>query len=147
MDYTNYRAQLQTRKIILTGLRGINDGSGSLFPSDLVQPQFITVPLPIAQLMATPLLNRFSRVTAVALTARMRRNLDIGADWRRENDLLFHALQNYRIWEVRAEYRLGKVTVDGGVGNMFTQLGTNTNASGLRINRYYFRIRRDFNFF
>jgi hypothetical protein len=37
--------------------------------------------------------------------------------------------------------------VDGGVGNMFTQVNTSANTSGLRINRYYIRIRRDFNFF
>lgn len=145
--YTNYSAQIETRKIILTALRGLNDGAGALFPSNLIQYQFITVPLPIQQLAATPLLGRFTRVSSVGVTARLRRNLDLGADWRRENDLLFAALQNYRIWEVRAEYRLGKITLDGGVGNMFTQVNTNVNTSGLRINRYYFRIRRDFNFF
>ena len=146
-DYTNYTAQIETRKLILMAMRGLNDGSGSLFPDNLVNPQFISVPLPIAQLAATPLLGRFMRVSSVGLTARLRRNLDLGADWRRENDLLFSALQNYRIWEVRGEYRLGKVVLDAGVGNMFTQVNTRTNTSGLRINRYYFRIRRDFNFF
>ncbi|MGE5206096.1 MAG: hypothetical protein ACM3PW_10800 [Chlamydiota bacterium] len=146
-NYTNYSAQIETRKIILSAMRGINDGAGALFPSDLIQYQFITVPLPIGQLAATPLLDRFTRVTAVGLTARLRRNLDLGADWRRENDLLFASLQNYRIWELRGEYRLGKITLDGGVGNMFTQVTQAVNTNGLRINRYYIRIRRDFNFF
>jgi hypothetical protein len=145
--YTNYTAQIETRKIMLTGARGVNDGAGALFPTDVMQQQFVTAPLPLAQLLATPLLGRFTRTSSVAATARLRRNFDLGADWRRENDLLFRALQNYRIWEVRGEYRLGKITLDAGVGNMFTQVNTNINTSGLKINRYYIRIRRDFNFF
>ncbi|HYL97135.1 MAG TPA: hypothetical protein VET69_15120, partial [Terriglobales bacterium] len=71
----------------------------------------------------------------------------VGADWRRENDLLFSSLQNYRIWEVRGQYRLGKITVEGGVGNLFNRITTEPSVNGLRINRYYVRIRRDFNFF
>jgi hypothetical protein len=145
--YTNYTAQIETRKIILTGARGVNDGAGALFPTDVMQQQFVTAPLPLAQLLATPLLGRFTRTSSVGATARLRRNLDLGADWRRENDLLFRALQNYRIWEVRGEYRLGKITLDAGLGNMFTQVNTNVNTSGLKINRYFVRIRRDFNFF
>jgi hypothetical protein len=145
--YTNYTAQIETRKIMLTGARGVNDGAGALFPTDVMQQQFVTASLPLAQLLATPLLGRFTRTSSVAATARLRRNFDLGADWRRENDLLFRALQNYRIWEVRGEYRLGKITLDAGVGNMFTQVNTNINTSGSKINRYYIRIRRDFNFF
>jgi hypothetical protein len=147
MDYTNYRAQVETRKLMIMGMRGLNDGSGGFFPTDLIQPGFITVPLPIAGLIATPLLTRITRITGASITFRPRRNFDVGADWRRENDLLFSSLQNYRIWEVRGQYRLGKITVEGGVGNLFNRITTEPSVNGLRINRYYVRIRRDFNFF
>jgi hypothetical protein len=147
MDYTNYRAQIETRKIIIMGMRGLNDGAGGFFPADLIQPGFITVPLPIAELVATPLLTRITRITGASVTVRLRRDFNLGADWRRENDLLFSSLQNYRIWEVRGQYRLGKITVEGGVGNLFNRITTEPSVNGLRINRYYVRIRRDFNFF
>lgn len=146
-DYSNLMFQAEQRKFVFIAIRGFDDGSGAVFPTDLTGRTLITAPLPISQLVGTPLLDRTTRLTSVALTLRLKRNLDIGADWRKEDNILFNSTQDYRIWELRGEYRLGKVTLDGGVGNLRTSIGSDLGNSGLGINRYWFRVRRDFNVF
>jgi hypothetical protein len=145
--YNNYMAQLESRRFHLMASRGLNDGSGSIFPNPLTGQFFITVPLPVSQLFATPLLNINSQSTNFSLTARPRNSLEIGAYFRKENDVLVSSTQNYRLWEIRAQYRIGKISMDAGLGNLHSEINQNHSMSGLGINRYWFRIRRSFNLF
>jgi hypothetical protein len=145
--YTNYLAQLEHRRVHLMAGRGLNDGSGSIFPAVLTNPFYIAVPLPVSQLIATPLLDINSKSTNFSLMARPRNSLEIGAYFRKENDVLVSSTQNYRLWEIRAQYRIGKISMDAGIGNLHSRINQNDSLSGLGINRYWFRIRRSFNFF
>lgn len=145
--YTNFLAQLESRKFTIVANRSLGDGSGALFPADIGQRQFITEPLPIDQLAGTPLLNRTSRVTSASFMYRPKFNLNMTAEWRKENDLLFSSKEDYRIWEVRGRYELGRLTFEAGLGNLRTEVTSFGNPSGLAINRYWVRIRRDFRFF
>jgi len=145
--YNNYMAQLEHRRFHLMASRGLNDGSGSIFPGVLPNPFYVAVPLPVSQLIATPLLNINSQTTNFSLTARPRYSLEIGAYFRKENDVLVSSTQNYRLWEIRAQYRIGRISMDAGLGNLHSEISQNNSLSGLGINRYWFRIRRSFNFF
>jgi hypothetical protein len=145
--YNNYVAQIEHRRFHLSASRGFNDGSGLIFPTALTGQSSFFVPLPIAQLISTPLLNLTSRSTGINLLGRVKRNLELDADYRKESDLLISSTQNYRLWEVRAQYRIGRVSIDGGVGNLRSSINQNDSLSGLGINRYWFRIRRSFNLF
>ncbi|MGA7382404.1 MAG: hypothetical protein WBX03_16260 [Terriglobales bacterium] len=145
--YNNYMAQLESRRLHLMASRGLNDGSGSIFPTPLTGQFYINVPLPVSQLFSTPLLNINSQTTNFSLTARPTSKLEIGAYFRKENDVLISSAQNYRLWEIRAQYRIGKVSVDAGFGNLHSSINQNDSLSGLGINRYWFRIRRSFNLF
>ncbi|MFZ0286472.1 MAG: hypothetical protein WAL32_14675 [Terriglobales bacterium] len=145
--YNNYFAQLEHRRFHLSASRGLNDGSGLIFPTTLINQSSFFVPLPIAQLISTPLLNLTSRTTSINLLGRVKRNLEIDADFRKESDLLISSTQNYRLWEVRAQYRIGKVSIDAGLGNLHSAINQSDSLSGLGINRYWFRIRRSFNLF
>jgi len=145
--YTNYSAQAEHRRFHLMASRGLNDGSGSIFPTPLTGGFFIATPLPVSELIATPLLNITSQTTNFTVTTRPRNHLEVGAYYRKENDVLLTSQENYRLWEIRAQYRIGRVSIDGGVGNLRSEISQNDSLSGLGINRYWFRISRSFNLF
>jgi len=146
-NFTNYLVEIEHRRFQFNASRGLEAGAGSIFPTPLLGSFFIAQPLPIAQLIGTPLLDRTSRSTNVSLMVRPKDNLDVGAYFRREDDLLFTSNQGYRLWEIRGQYKIGKVSVEAGVGSLRSSINQFDSMSGLRINRYWFRIRRTFNFF
>lgn len=146
-DYTTYSAQVEHRRFHLSASRGLNDGSGLVFPTNNIGQTDFFVPLPVSQLIATPLLDLTSRSTNLSGLVRVRRNLEIDADFRKENDLLFSSVQQYRLWEIRARYNIGRITIDAGVGDLRSEISQSDNLSGLGVNRYWFRIRRSFKLF
>jgi hypothetical protein len=145
--YTNYSAQVEAHKLDFIASRGLDLGAGSIFPAGLIGQFFLTTPLPVGELIFTPLLNRTSRTTSFSLLAHPKRNLDIMASFRKEADLLQVSDQNFRLWEVSSRYRIGKVSLDAGVGSLRTAITESSARSGLTVNRYWVRIRRTFNIF
>lgn len=147
-DSTNFQFQL-SNKVWTAGIsHGLINGLGALFPASVMQSPFITVPLPVELLIPTPLLNRTGRVTSAFATLRLRRSLELSGNWRKEHDLLAATDQNYSTFEVRALYRIGKVSVEGVLGRYLTEvLPMEGNLTGLRLNRYYIRVSRDFKIF
>ncbi len=146
-NYTNIYAQVESRRMQLSASRGNNDGVGSVFPTPLQGNFFIAVPLPVEQLVASPLLTINSKSTNFSALFRPKYNLEVGAFYRKENDQLISSSQNYRLWEIRTRYNIGKISLEGGFGNIHNLLEQSNTVSGLNINRYWFRIRRTFNFF
>ncbi|HZQ71060.1 MAG TPA: hypothetical protein VFA68_21220 [Terriglobales bacterium] len=146
-SYNNVSFALESRRYQFMASRGMEDGAGSIFPNPLIGQFFIATPLPVSQLIGTPLLNRNTTSTNFSFTGRPKNNLQITAFFRKENDLLFSSTQDYRLWEVRGQYNIGRISIDAGVGNIRTTIDQQNNLSGLAINRYWFRIRRTFNFF
>lgn len=146
-NYTNIYAQLESRKIQLSASQGFTDGVGSVFPTPLQGNFFIAVPLPVEQLIVSPLLNITTKSTNFSALFRPKYNLEVGAFYRKENDELISSSQNYRLWEIRTRYNIGKISIEGGFGNIHNMLDQANTVSGLNINRYWFRIRRTFNFF
>ena len=146
-DYTNIYAQLESRKIQILASQGLTTGVGSVFPTPLQGNFFIAVPLPVEQLVVSPLLNITSHSTNFSALYRPKYNLEIGGQYRKENDELISSTQDYRLWEIRAKYNIGKISMEAGFGNIHNVLDQSQNISGLDINRYWFRIRRTFNFF
>ena len=146
-DYKNIYAQLESRRIQLSASYGTNDGVGSIFPTPLQGQFFIAVPLPVEQLVVSPLLNINSRSTNFSALYRPKYNLEVGAFYRKENDDLISSSQNYRLWEIRTRYNIGRISMEAGFGNIHNMLEQADTVSGLNINRYWFRIRRTFNFF
>jgi hypothetical protein len=145
--YTNIYAQMESRRIQLSASQGFTNGVGSVFPTPLQGSFFIAVPLPVDQLVVTPLLDITSRSTNFTALYRPKYNLEIGASFRKESDELISSTQNYRLWEIRGRYNIGRITMDAGFGNIHNMLDQTDTVSGLNINRYWFRIRRTFNFF
>jgi len=147
---TNFQVQL-TRRWLTGGFNtGVNNGLGALFPPAVSQIPFITTPLPVELLVPTPLLNRSGRLSGAFLNAQPRRNLAVGVNWRRENYVFANSTQHYGLFDVQATYRIGRFTVQGLVGTYLTkvqQTAPSSALTGLRLNRVYLRIARDFKVF
>jgi len=146
-DFNGYQVQLSARRISAGYSQGLVEGVGALFPASVTQNPFITVPLPLELLTPTPLLDRTGRLKSAFLTAHLLRNFDVSADWRREKDILATSNQSYRLFEVHALYRVGKITAEGVVGSYLTEVLATESTSGLRLNRCYLRVARDFKIF
>ena len=146
-DVTNFNLQLTHPRFSLGLSQSLGDGAGEIFPGIPIDRQFLIVPLPIADLVLTPLLDRTTRARAADAVLRIHRRLDLSADYRSEKNLFFASRQDYRVIEFRSRYRIGKMTFEAGMGHFLTKIGASTGTSGNQINRYYFRIGRDFNLF
>lgn len=141
---TNFDVSLDARRFTVTAFRTLSDGAGALFPSVIQPPGLLIFPLPIDQLIASPLLDRTTRATGAAAIFRLKRNLELNGNYRVEHTLIPTAAEDFRVIEVRGRYRLGKFTAEGGIGK-YKNLSTNTSLlTGTDFTRYYIRIGRDF---
>jgi len=120
------------------------DGAGALFPLGLVDHQFIVIPLPIGQLVNTPLLNRTTHAQTVSFLGRPRRRLEVSLAWRTEDTVLAASEETFNVLQTDARYRLGKFTVEGGYSRNLNDVTIITGINGTRLAIWYFRIGRDF---
>jgi hypothetical protein len=120
------------------------DGAGALVPLGLIDHQFLVVPLPIGQLVATPLLNRNTHAQSVSFLGRPRRRLEVRLAWRTEDTVLAASEETFNVLQADARYRLGKFTVEGGYGRNLNDVTIITGVNGTRLALWYFRIGRDF---
>ena len=87
-DTTNYAAQIQQRRVSLSGGHQILTGAGALFPTTVSSEQWLSTELPLSELVATPLLNRIERLDTATAALRVRKQFDVSADFMLEKDLL-----------------------------------------------------------
>lgn len=144
---TSFGVQAEHRRFGASFTHTLGDGAGAVFPETLRMNFVISVPLPLDQLVRSPLLNRTSRGNSAALVLRLRRNLDFYASWRTQRDVLAASAFRFRTFEARARYRVGKVTIDFGFGSFRNESMIGATPNGLRTNRYLLRIARDFRLF
>ncbi len=142
-----YSFQAEHRKFVIAAATSFMDGAGALFPAGLIDRQFLVVPLPIVQLLATPLLNRTTRTESVSLIARPRRRLDATISWRKEDTRLIDSAQAFNVLQADGRYRLGKFSLEGGYSRNLNNVTVITGLSGTRLAVWYFRIGRDFRIF
>jgi hypothetical protein len=142
-----YSAQAEHRRFSLWFTLSFLDGAGALFPDGLIDRQFLVVPLPVNQLLATPLLNRTTNTRSAGLVGRLRRNLDLLLTWRSENVKLTTSQQEFNVLQGDARYRLGKFSLEGGYSRNLNDVTNITGLSGTRLAVWYFRIGRDFRIF
>lgn len=145
---TVFSVQADHSRFSLGFSHSFGDGAGAVFPQ-LTQLKFvISNPLPTDQLVRSPLLNREVHANTAALILRLRRNLDLSASWRTEDNLLGGSVFNFTIIEVRARYRIGKITLDSAYGKYRNENQISASSTtGLLTNRYWLRISRDFRLF
>jgi hypothetical protein len=146
-DTTNYAAQVQQQRLALSAAHQTSAGAGALFPATLSAEQFLSVPLPLSELVATPLLNQLSRVDTAAATLRVRKRFDVSADYSSEKDVLAFSQPKFRTVDVSARYHLGKVGIQAGFGSYRIENITVPIRTGSFLNRYYLRVTRDFKIF
>jgi hypothetical protein len=139
-----YSAQADHRLFNLWFSQSFMDGAGALFPEGLIDRTFLVVPLPISQLLATPLLNRTTSARTAGLIGRPRRNLDLMLTWRTEDVTLVGSRQEFKVLQGDARYRLGKFSLEGGYSRNLNDVTNITTFSGNRLAVWYFRIGRDF---
>ena len=139
-----YSAQADHRRFTLWFTASFLDGAGALFPDGLIDRQFLVVPLPVGQLLATPLLNRTTEAKSAGLIGRLRRNLDLMLTWRTEDVKLMASRQEFNVLQGDARYRLGKFSLEGGYSRNLNDVTNITGLSGNRLAVWYFRIGRDF---
>jgi len=139
-----YSAQADHRLFSLWFSESFMDGAGALFPQGLIDRTFLVVPLPVSQLLATPLLNRTTNARAAGLIGRPRRNLDLMLAWRTENVTLQGSQQEYKVLQGDARYRLGKFSLEGGYSRNLNDVTNITTFTGNRLAVWYVRIGRDF---
>jgi hypothetical protein len=144
---TNFSAQVQQRRLSLSGSHQTLTGVGALFPAVVAAEQWLSVPLPLNELVATPLLNRLSHVTTAAATLRVRQQFDVSADYMNERDVLALSQPKFRTVDVGARYRVGKVRIQAGFGQYRIENITVPVRTGNFLNRYYLRVTRDFKIF
>ena len=143
----SYSLQADHRLFSLWWTTSFLDGAGALFPEGLIDRTFLVVPLPISQLLATPLLNRTTHSRTVGLIGRPRRNLDVTATWRVEDTQLAVTRQKFNIVQGDARYRLGKFSLEGGYSRNLNDVINVTGVNGNLLAIWYFRIGRDFKVF
>lgn len=144
---TSATLQAEHRFVTASYTRSFMDGAGALFPLGLIDRQFLVVPLPISQLLATPLLNRTTHSQIFSLTGRPRRRLDVSFVWRIEDTQLPSSLENFDYLQADARYHLGKFSFEGGYSRNLTDVTLVTGLNGTRLALWYFRIGRDFKVF
>jgi hypothetical protein len=142
-----YSAAVDHRRFTLAYTNSFMDGAGALFPLGLLDHQFLVIPLPIGQLLATPLLDRTTHAQTVSLLTRPRRRLEASVAWRMEDTVLAASEQTFNVLQTDARYRLGKFTVEGGYSRNLNDVTMITGVSGTRLALWYFRIGRDFKVF
>lgn len=142
-----YSASADHRRFTLAYTNSFLDGAGALFPLGLLDHQFLVIPLPISQLLATPLLNRTTHAQTVSVVGRPRRRLEVSLAWRIEDTVLATSEQTFNVLQTDARYRLGKFTVEGGYSRNLNDVTLITGVSGTRLAIWYFRIGRDFKLF
>jgi hypothetical protein len=139
-----YSAQVDHRRFSVWYSASFMDGAGALFPEGLIDRNFLVVPLPISQLLATPLLNRTTDARTAGLIGRFRRNLDLMVIYRTEDVKLLSSEQKFKVLQGDARYRIGKVTVEGGYSRNLNDVINVTSLNGTRLAVWYIRIGRDF---
>ncbi len=146
-DVTNLSGQVSHSRLAFSYTRTLGEGAGALLPSLVQLRKRITIPLPLDQLVFTPLLDRTTRSNAISLMIRPISSLDLSGYWRSEFNLLASAELRFRQSDIRARYRLGKFAFEAGFGTFRTEILGPRQPSGLRINRYFLRVARDFQVF
>jgi hypothetical protein len=144
---TDLQAQLDQKYFGLGYSHLLTAGNGALFPEIVGQRTTITDPLPLDQLVATPLLASTTRVDAANLVVRINRNLDLSGNLRQERDFLATSNFSYRMIQARLKYRLGKFTFEGAYGHFINDTISNNILSGLHTDQYMLRVARDFRMF
>lgn len=139
-----YSASADHRRFSVWFTASFLDGAGAIFPPGLIDRQLLVVPLPISQLLASPLLDRTSHAKTAGLIGRFRRNLDLLVAWRTEDVALATSDQEYKVLQADARYRIGKVSVEGGYSHNLNDVTNITGLSGNRLAVWYIRIGRDF---
>jgi hypothetical protein len=146
-DTTNYSAQIEGRRLSLSGGHQTSTGAGALFPAIVTAEQWLTIPLPLNELVATPLLNRLSHTDTAAATFRVLKQFDVSADYMNERDVLALSQPRFRTTDFSARYRVGKVSIQAGFGYYRIENITIPLRTGNAFNRYYLRVTRDFKIF
>lgn len=123
------------------------DGAGALFPLGLIDRQFLVIPLPISQLLATPLLDRTTHSQGLSIIGRPERRLDVLFSWRKEDTQLVASDQTYNYLQASARYRLGRFSLEGGYSRNINNVIVITGLTGNRLAMWYLRIGRDFRIF
>jgi len=144
---TNYSAQVEKGRVALGAGRQALAGAGALFPALVTAQQWLGLPLPLGELVATPLLNRLSHVNTAAATLRLRRQFDVSANYMSERDQLAASEPKFRTIDVSARYHIGKLGIQAGFGSYRIENITVPLRTGNLLNRYFLRISRDFKFF
>ena len=146
-DTLNYSAQIEGRRLSVSGGHQTSTGAGALFPAIVTAEQWLSVPLPLNELVATPLLNRLSHIDTAAAALRVRKQFDVSADYMNERDVLALSQPRFRTAEVSARYRVGRVSVQAGFGEYRIENITIPLRTGNSFNRYFLRVTRDFKIF
>lgn len=150
---TAYAVSAEHRLFTLSFTAATSSGAGAIFPEGAIDRQLLIIPLPIAALVGTPLLNRDTVSHNFTILARPRRRLDASFTWRTERDDLFASNQSYDTIQAIAHYRIGKITLEGGFSNNeidvldLRSLAFLGSSNGDRLRRWYVRIARDFTVF
>jgi hypothetical protein len=147
INTTNFNVQLSHRRGSLAASQTLGEGAGAVFPADVMAGRRLSLPLPVEQLVDTPLLDRTTRITALQGALRLVRNLDLYAQWRSERNLFASSTQKFRVLDARLRYRIGKLSLDAGWARYRSAIAMPESLSGLRVNRYFFRVARDFKVF
>jgi hypothetical protein len=140
----SYSAAAEHRLFSVAYTNSFLDGAGAIFPLGLIDQQFLVIPLPVSQLVATPLLNRKTHAQTVSFLARPRRNLQAQFAWRTEDTQLSASDETFDFLQANATYRLGKFTLEGGYWRNLNDVTFVTGLTGSRLSLWYFRIGRDF---
>lgn len=146
-EQTHLGLQVHHRRLSFSAGRTFGEGAGALFPAGVVPRLRLTQPLPVEQLLASPLLERTTRSTVLQWVLRPRQQLDFNAQWRTEHNLFAHSDQRFQILELWARYRLAKVTLESGWAQYRTTITLPNASSGLRIRRFHLRLMREFTVF
>jgi hypothetical protein len=141
---TTYAFEAEHRRFTIAFTNSYMKGAGALFPLGLIDQQFLVIPLPISQLLATPLLDRTTHSKGVMFLGRPRRHLEVAVNWRAEDTQLPESDQSYDVLQADARYHIGKFTVEGGYSRNLNEVTVITGLNGNRLAIWYFRIGRDF---
>ncbi|MBZ5541958.1 MAG: hypothetical protein LAN61_15690 [Acidobacteriia bacterium] len=144
---TTYSIQADQRLFSLAFTSSFMDGAGALFPLGLIDRQFLVIPLPISQLLATPLLDRTTHSQGLSIIGRPERRLDVLFSWRKEDTQLVASDQTYNYLQASARYRLGRFSLEGGYSRNINNVIVITGLTGNRLAMWYLRIGRDFRIF
>ena len=144
---TNLSVTAEHRLVSASYSQSFGSGAGELFPDNAINRQFLVIPLPVNQLLGTPLLDRTVNARSLAVVARPRRRLDAIFTWRKERNLLATSDQFYDTLQFDARYHMGKVTLEGGYTRNLTNVTSSSMVSGDRVTRWYVRVARDFTIF